>query len=104
MTNNLIINSLCEFMGTFILLSAILNAPKNYAPLAIGISLMASIILFGKYSGGNFNPAVSIMMFLSNKINGITVMLYIISQILAAVSSLILYSILNKSQNNYINN
>lgn len=104
MTNNLIINSLCEFFGTFILLFSILNAPNNYAPIAIGLSLTASIILFGKYSGGNFNPVVSFMMFLNNKINKVTLILYIISQLLAAVSALILFTILNKPNNNYVNN
>ena len=104
MANNLITNSLCEFFGTFILLFSILNAPKNYAAVAIGVSLIASIILFGNYSGGNFNPAVTFMMFLNNKIDNVTLVLYIISQILAAVSALILFTILNKSNNNYVNN
>lgn len=55
---------LCEFIGTAIFLLVILQGSyyyksKDILPLIIAVGLLTSIILFGKISGGHFNPAVS---------------------------------------------
>ena len=55
---------LLEFIGTFIFLSVILGTGEV---LPIAIALAAAIFFGGKYSGGNFNPAVSFMMFLNTR-------------------------------------
>ena len=78
-----------EFIGTFIFLAVILISGD---PLAIGITL-ASVIYFGrKVSGGNFNPAVSYMMLLSNKINASKFFVYIIAQLLGATAAFLFYT------------
>ena len=60
------INIIVEFIGTFIFLSVILSV-GHAIPIAITI---AAIIYFAKNtSGGNLNPAVSIMMYLDGKIS-----------------------------------
>ena len=59
----MILEFFTEFIGTFIFLSVIL---KTGDALAIGIALASVIYFGGKVSGGNFNPAVSYMMLLSN--------------------------------------
>jgi aquaporin Z len=82
-----------EFIGTFIFLSVILNATaKNsslasYAPLAIGLALVAVIQFGGGISGGHFNPAVSVMMVLNNSLNTNDLVPYISAQILGAIAA-----------------
>ena len=48
-----------EFAGTLFFLYVILATGKA---LPIGLALIVAIMVGGKISGGNFNPAVSVMM------------------------------------------
>ena len=56
---------LVEFLGTLFFLYIII-ATNN--ALAIGAALALAIYLGGKISGGNFNPAVSVMMVVAGKL------------------------------------
>src|SRR6476659_6811261 len=63
---------LTEFIGTFFLVATIgfvVIAPGagNMAPLAIGATLMVMIFAGGHVSGGHFNPAVTLAVFLRGK-------------------------------------
>ena len=78
-----------EFIGTFIFLGVIL---KTGDPLAIGIALASVIYFGGKVSGGNFNPAVSFMMLLSNKMDIVKFMIFVIAQLLGASAAFIFHS------------
>ena len=78
-----------EFIGTFIFLAVILMSGD---PLAIGITLASVIYFGGKVSGGNFNPAVSYMMLLSNKIDAANFVVYIIAQLLGATAAFLFYT------------
>lgn len=80
---------LVEFIGTFIFLSVILT--KGEA-IPIGIALATAIFFGGKVSGGNFNPAVSIMMFLKGTLKGKDLPGYIIAQVLGGVCALCLHT------------
>lgn len=58
---------LCELLGTFALVSVVLNvattkkaAGNSYYGLAIGFTVLASAFAFGPISGGAFNPAVAL--------------------------------------------
>lgn len=79
---------LVEFIGTFIFLSVILT--KGEA-IPIGIALATAIFFGGKVSGGNFNPAVSIMMFLKGTLKGKDLPGYIIAQVMGGVCALCLH-------------
>ena len=57
---------LVEFLGTLFFLYIII-ATNN--ALAIGAALALAIYLGGKISGGNFNPAVSVMMVVAGKLS-----------------------------------
>lgn len=81
---------LVEFIGTFIFLSVILMSGN---PIAIGIALVAAIYFGGKVSGGHFNPAVSLMMFLNNKINVERMGLEMLSQFLGGIAALYYYKL-----------
>tara|TARA_B100001287_G_scaffold86878_1_gene72729 strand:- start:10348 stop:10659 length:312 start_codon:yes stop_codon:yes gene_type:complete len=62
-----------EMLGTFIFIGTIITvinqkeASLNF--LKIGIALMVAIVFLGPISGGAFNPAVSLMLYLNNKVD-----------------------------------
>ena len=78
-----------EFIGTFIFLGVIL---KTGDALAIGIALASVIYFGGKVSGGNYNPAVSFMMLLSNKMDIVKFVIFVIAQLLGASAAFIFHS------------
>lgn len=53
-----------EMMGTALFMYCILVSRAN--PLGVIVGLFASIILFGSVTGGHFNPAVTLGVYLSN--------------------------------------
>jgi aquaporin Z len=77
-----------EFIGTFFFLYVIISTGN---PLAIGSALALAVYLGGKISGGNFNPAVTIMMAAANKMPTADVVPYIIAQIAGGLLALELY-------------
>lgn len=85
----MILEFFTEFIGTFIFLGVIL---KTGDPLAIGIALASVIYFGGKVSGGNFNPAVSFMMLLSNKMDIIKFVAFVIAQLLGAIAAFLFHS------------
>jgi len=79
---------LVEFLGTFFFLYVII-ATGN--PLAIGSALALAAYLGGKISGGNFNPAVTIMMAAAKKMPTTDVLPYIIAQVAGGLLALQIY-------------
>ena len=84
---------LVEALGTFIFLSVIISVGK---PIPIAIALAAVIFFGGEISGGHFNPAVSVMMFLKKVIDMPTLVGYVVAQVVGAVVALYFYN-MNKS-------
>lgn len=80
---------LVEAVGTFIFLSVIVSVGK---PIPIAIALAAVIYFGGAISGGHFNPAVSVMMFLKKAIDMPTLAGYVAAQIIGAVLALYFYN------------
>lgn len=80
-----------EFLGTFVFLSAILAAAQ---PIPIAVGLLAVIYIFGSISGGHFNPAVSVMMFVKGTVTLETCIMYVISQVLGGIVALLTYNAL----------
>lgn len=85
----MILQLFTEFIGTFIFLGVIL---KTGDALAIGIALASVIYFGGKISGGNFNPAVSFMMLLSNKMDITKFVAFVIAQLLGATAAFIFHT------------
>ena len=79
---------LVEFLGTLFFLYIII-ATNN--ALAIGAALALAIYLGGKISGGNFNPAVSVMMVMAGKLPKQDLIGYILAQILGGLAAFQLY-------------
>ena len=81
---------LVEFIGTFFLVFTIGNvviAPGagDLAPLAIGATLMVMIYAGGHISGGHFNPAVTLAVWLRGKCPTSDVPGYMAAQVMAAI-------------------
>lgn len=79
---------LIEFIGTFFFLYVILAVGT---PLAIGAALALAVYVGGSISGGNFNPAVTIMMIAAKKQRLETALPYIVAQVAGGLAALALY-------------
>ncbi len=79
---------LIEFIGTFFFLYVILAVGT---PLAIGAALALAIYVGGSISGGNFNPAVTIMLIAAKKQRMETALPYIVAQVAGGLAALALY-------------
>jgi len=95
-----------EFLGTFVLVfggcgSAVLAAgfPKlgiafAGVALAFGLTVLAMAFAVGHISGGHFNPAVTVGLFIGKRFPLAEVIPYILAQVVGAiVASLVLYVI-----------
>ncbi len=84
---------LVEFIGTFFLVMAVCaavrmqenNAFTNFAPLAIGLALIAMIYAGGHLSGAHYNPAVSLAIFIRGKMSMVEMIGYWVVQLMAGV-------------------
>lgn len=81
-----------EFIGTFFLVltvgcTVIPAAAGVIAPLAIGAALMVMVFAGGHISGGHYNPAVTLAVFLRGKCPAGDVIPYWIAQILAGIAA-----------------
>jgi aquaporin Z len=84
---------LVEFIGTFFLVFTIGMAVRGgaaLAPLAIGAALMVMIFAGGHVSGGHFNPAVTLAVFIRGKCEKKDVLPYWLAQFAAAVVAALL--------------
>lgn len=85
-----------EFIGTFFLvltIGASVRSGAPLAPLAIGSVLMVMIFSGGHISGGHFNPAVTVAVWLRGRMQARDVVPYWIFQLLAgfAAASLVTF-------------
>merc|ERR1719487_3144591 len=80
---------IAEFVGTFLLVFTVgcnvLTASATWAVTSIACVLMVSIYALGGVSGGNFNPAVSLTLGLSGKMEWKEVAIYCVVQIIAGI-------------------
>jgi glycerol uptake facilitator-like aquaporin len=76
---------LVEFLGTLFFLYVILTTGNA---LAIGAALSIAIILGGKISGGNFNPAVTVMMAVAGKQSMNEILPYVLAQVAGGLAAL----------------
>jgi aquaporin Z len=91
-----------EFIGTFFLVLTIgctvySSADKTLGiipPLAIGAALMIMVFAGGHVSGGHYNPAVTLGVFLRGKCPASDVPAYMISQVLGGIAAITLAGII----------
>lgn len=76
-----------ELIGTFFFVLCIMStvsSPTLLTPLFIGIALMSLVYMGGAISGGHYNPAVTLAIYINKKIGSHDALWYIISQLLGA--------------------
>jgi len=81
---------LTEFLGTLFFLHVIL---ATGSALAIGAAFALVIYIGGPISGGNFNPAVTVMLAAANKMPVSDVAPYIIAQIAGGIAAIQLHKV-----------
>ncbi len=79
---------IAEFLGTLFFLYVILATGKA---VPIGLALMAAIIILGPISGGNFNPAVSVIMTAAGKLPAGDLLPYVVAQVAGGLVALELH-------------
>jgi aquaporin Z len=90
---------LAEFIGTFFLVltvgcTVIGHGAGPFAPLAIGSALMVMIFAGGHISGGHFNPAVTLGVWLRGKCEARVVAPYMTFQIMGGVLAALVFRFL----------
>lgn len=87
-----------EFIGAFFLVFTVAAAavggwaPTGFAPLAIGSVLMVMVFAGGHISGGHYNPAVSMAVFVRGKMSASDMIIYWVVQIAAGAAAALLAS------------
>lgn len=84
-----------EFIGTFMLVSAVCGSALFSAPsaglvavaFAVGLSVLAMAYAVGPISGGHFNPAVTIGLVAASRFSAGKAVPYIIAQVLGGVAA-----------------
>ena len=84
-----------EFIGTFFLVFTVGMTVKSpdtaaLAPLAIGSALMVMVYAGGHFSGGHYNPAVTLGVTLRGKCTWADAIPYMVAQVVGAVVAALL--------------
>jgi len=80
---------LAEFLGTMLLLICILASSGN--SLIVGAALAVAVYFSASISGGHINPAVSLAMYINNKLSLKDLLTYVAVQLAGGVSAVFLY-------------
>lgn len=78
---------IAEYLGTLLLILVIAFVGD---PLAIGAALWVGILMVGNYSGGHFNPAVTLWAYLSHKVGFTPAVMHVVAQCAAAFTVFLL--------------
>jgi len=78
-----------EAVGTFFFLSVILHtlADNTLGPQSVAIALLAAIYFGNSVSGAHYNPAVSFVMLLENKLTFGLFLAYLLAQLVGATAA-----------------
>jgi aquaporin Z len=89
---------MAEFIGTFMLVSAVcgagalgLNLPYGFVAMAVGISVMVMAFAVGHVSGGHFNPAVTLGLVVGGRHPASDAVGYIVAQVLGGTAAAIIW-------------
>jgi len=88
---------LTEFIGTFFLVLTVgltVVSGTALAPLAIGSSLMIMVYMGGHISGGHYNPAVSLGVWLRGKLTAKDFGAYFVTQLLGAIVAALVVNVI----------
>ena len=84
---------MAEFLGTAVLATVAINVSRSqigigyFVAIAVGATLALLVLAFGAFSGGHFNPAVTIGLWTLRKIQTIQAIAYLAVQMLAGLAA-----------------
>ena len=82
-----------ELIGTFVFINVIFQyASKEWGAFAIGLALAVVVLFGGAISGGHYNPAVSLAMFIAQKIDAVTLCGYVVMQLIGGYLAWAMYT------------
>jgi len=88
-------NCVSEFIGTYLLVLTVgcnvIGGSSTWAALSIASSLMVGIYSLGSVSGANFNPAVSLALFLTGNMDASKMGIYMITQVVGGICASLTY-------------
>jgi len=91
----LLLKFIAEIVGTFIFISLIFiitnkDSHAHIVAIPIGLALAISIYIFGDFTGGHFNPAISFAIFIKDPkiFTGIMLIVYCVAQAIGSYSAL----------------
>ena len=93
-------NYVTELIGTFFLVLTIgltVVGGTEFAPLAIGCSLMVMVYMGGHISGAHYNPAVTLAVHLRGKLPVAEVAPYMLAQVAGALAAAVVVHIVTGS-------
>lgn len=82
-----------EFLGTAVLATVAINVSRSqigigyFVAIAVGATLAFLVLAFGQFSGGHFNPAVTIGLWTLRKIKTIPAIAYLAAQMLGGLAA-----------------
>jgi aquaporin Z len=81
---------LAEFLGTVLVVLCALVSGGNF--LVVGVAVAVAVFFAGKISGGHVNPAITLALYVNNKMAFNDFVAYLVSQFAGGVSSVFLYN------------
>lgn len=93
-------NYITEFIGTFLFIFSIALSVAHagaLAPLAIGAALMCVVYMGGHISGGHYNPAVTLAVYLRGRINAQDGIIYVVCQLLGAMLASLVAAVITEN-------
>jgi aquaporin Z len=86
--------AIAEFIGTFLLATAIVSTgaqAQGQAIIAL-FALTGVVLVIGGLSGAHVNPAITVGAWVTKRISGVRAISYIVAQILGAMLALVVFS------------
>lgn len=98
--------ALAEIIGTFALAFVVLNVAtakgtsgNSYFGLAIGGTVLAMALAFGKFSGGVFNPAVGLGLCVQKSLCWGNLWMFFVAPIIGGVLAAFVFTLVNEADN-----
>ncbi|HUC89991.1 MAG TPA: aquaporin [Patescibacteria group bacterium] len=86
-----------EFLGTALLTIVALSVTRAignayFVGIAVGLTMAAMTLVIGKVSGSHLNPAITIGLLTTRKVEALASVVYIAAQLLGGISAYLLYT------------
>ena len=91
---------IAEFLSTLLFVFGVISCSEYYGGIAgiVGCSAIGGVMIyiFGRVSGAHFNPAISLALFLRQKLSAMELGLYIAAQVVGAFIACLLFVLVHR--------